>query len=89
LSVQPTTRIPAPTNSILLTKRWSFGIQTKKNFGVEICRDPKDDKFLELAKFVDAQFIVTGDKDLLEIGVFEDVKIVNLAEFFELLNALQ
>jgi uncharacterized protein len=56
---------------------------------IEICRDPKDDKFLELAKFVGAHFIVTGDKDLLEIREFKDVKIVNLAEFFELLRALQ
>jgi uncharacterized protein len=56
---------------------------------VEICRDPKDDKFLELAKFIDAQYIITGDKDLLEIGVFEGVKILSLSEFFGLFRSLQ
>jgi uncharacterized protein len=53
---------------------------------VQVCRDPKDDKFLELAKFVDASCIVTGDKDLLEIGEFESIKILSLAEFLKKLS---
>jgi uncharacterized protein len=34
---------------------------------IHACRDPKDDKFLALAKEGDAVLIVSGDKDLLEM----------------------
>ncbi|BAT53739.1 hypothetical protein NOS3756_27010 [Nostoc sp. NIES-3756] len=32
---------------------------------VNTCRDPYDNKFLELAKDANAEFLLTGDKDLL------------------------
>ncbi len=32
---------------------------------IRLCRDPKDDKFLDLAIDTDASCIITGDKDLL------------------------
>lgn len=35
------------------------------NSQVNICRDPDDNKFLELAKDANAEFLITGDKDLL------------------------
>lgn len=44
------------------------------------CRDPKDDKFLELAINGDADYIVTGDKDLLVLNPFRNVKILKPAE---------
>ena len=34
---------------------------------LQICRDPTDDAYLSLALAVAADFLVTGDKDLLEI----------------------
>jgi putative PIN family toxin of toxin-antitoxin system len=34
---------------------------------VVICRDPKDDAYLSLAKSVPADFLVTGDLDLLSL----------------------
>lgn len=34
---------------------------------LSLCRDPKDDYLLELAIISSADFIVTGDKDLLEL----------------------
>lgn len=34
---------------------------------VKACRDPKDDKFLALAKTGNAILIVSGDKDLLDL----------------------
>ena len=37
---------------------------------VRQCRDPKDDKFLELAVDGKADWIVTGDKDLLELSPY-------------------
>jgi predicted nucleic acid-binding protein len=43
---------------------------------VQECRDPKDDKILELALNGQAQYIVSGDKDLLVLNSFCGVKIV-------------
>ena len=43
---------------------------------ITVCRDPKDDKFLELAVAGGAQCIITGDKDLLVLHPFRDVTIV-------------
>lgn len=47
----------------------------------ERCRDPKDDKFLNLAISGNADVIVTGDKDLLTLGNCEKTKIVNAEAF--------
>lgn len=35
---------------------------------LSICRDPKDDAYLSLAKAVSADFLVTGDRDLLVVS---------------------
>ncbi len=51
---------------------------TKK---VTVCRDPDDDKFLEAALAAKAEYLVTGDKDLRDIGEYEGVKIRFPAEF--------
>ena len=43
---------------------------------VTICRDPKDDKFLELSVDGKADYLITGDKDLLSLNYYEQTKIV-------------
>ncbi|NJL57850.1 putative toxin-antitoxin system toxin component, PIN family [bacterium] len=48
---------------------------------VQECRDPKDDKVLELALNGQAEYIVSGDKDLLVLNPFRDVKIVTAEAF--------
>lgn len=45
------------------------------------CRDPKDNKFLELAVSADASCIITGDKDLLILNPFRGIPILNAADF--------
>jgi putative PIN family toxin of toxin-antitoxin system len=42
----------------------------------EVCRDPDDDKFLELAVAGEATAIVGGDDDLLVLPVFRDIPIL-------------
>lgn len=44
-------------------------------------RDPKDDKFLELAVNGRADVIVSGDADLLVLDVFQDIPIITPAAF--------
>ncbi len=48
---------------------------------VTACRDPKDNKFLEAALSGQADFIVSGDEDLLVMGDFEGIPILRPAEF--------
>ena len=48
---------------------------------VTACRDPKDDKFLEAAVAGEADCIVSGDADLLDLTPFEDIPILRPAEF--------
>jgi putative PIN family toxin of toxin-antitoxin system len=46
-----------------------------------VCRDPKDDMVLECAVVSGAQFIVSGDKDLLALDSYHGIRIVTPAEF--------
>jgi uncharacterized protein len=53
---------------------------------VQVCRDPKDDFILALCKDGEADFLVTGDNDLLVMEKFENTKIVSLSAFEQLLQ---
>jgi putative PIN family toxin of toxin-antitoxin system len=48
---------------------------------INICRDPKDDKFLELAFSGKADFIITGDQDLLVLNPFRNIEIITAHDF--------
>lgn len=48
---------------------------------VAACRDPSDDKFLELAVNGRADLIVTGDIDLLVLDPFRDIPIITPRAF--------
>lgn len=48
---------------------------------VQVCRDPKDDYLLSLCKDANANFLITGDKDLLELRRFEQTIICSLPDF--------
>jgi uncharacterized protein len=48
---------------------------------VRACRDPRDDKFLELAVNGAATLIVTGDNDLLSLDPFRDIPIITPASY--------
>jgi len=53
---------------------------------VEICRDPKDNFLLELAKDGKATYLLTGDNDLLDIQTFGRTKILTLTHFLHLMG---
>lgn len=48
-----------------------------------VSRDVKDDKFLSCAVEAQADYIITGDEDLLELKEYEGIKIVTPREFIE------
>ncbi len=49
-------------------------------------RDPKDDKFLATARAAGAEYLVSEDQDLLVLGEYEGVKIVDTATFLAILE---
>jgi putative PIN family toxin of toxin-antitoxin system len=51
---------------------------------VSVCRDPKDDKLLELAIDGRADLIITGDKDLLVLNPFRNIPIITPLEYLAL-----
>ncbi len=46
-----------------------------------VCRDEDDNEILACALSAEADYLVTGDKDLLEIARFEGLKILSPREF--------
>ncbi|VGO12137.1 hypothetical protein PDESU_00688 [Pontiella desulfatans] len=50
---------------------------------VEDCRDPKDNKYLELALEAGANCILSGDKDLLVLHPYHGIKIRNPQQFLD------
>ena len=53
----------------------------------DVCRDPDDIKILGLAVAINADYIVTGDKDLLVLESFEGIPILNPRSFSDFLHS--
>ena len=49
---------------------------------IHIVRDPEDNKILESAVEARAEYLVTSDNDLLSLTEYNDVQIVNPAQFW-------
>ena len=56
---------------------------THSNINVSICRDKKDNMFIECALSCGSEYIISGDDDLLSLKEFEKIKIVTVAEFLK------
>jgi putative PIN family toxin of toxin-antitoxin system len=48
---------------------------------VRASRDPEDDKFLAAAVQARARYVVTGDKDLLDLKAYRGVRMIRPAQF--------
>ena len=53
---------------------------------VIVCRDEKDNFLLSLSKDAKADFLITGDYDLLDLKVFGKTKILTMTAFLDLLG---
>ena len=47
------------------------------------CRDPGDDIFLSCAVAAGVDAVVSGDKDLLDMGSFRDIPIISVRDFLK------
>ena len=52
----------------------------------DVCRDPDDKKILGLAVASNADYIITGDKDLLVLKSFQGIPILNPRSFSDILH---
>ena len=51
---------------------------------VNACRDPRDNKFLEIALSGRATHLISGDADLLVLDPFQGIRILSPQEFLDL-----
>lgn len=56
-------------------------------FDVTACRDADDDKFLAIALSAEADCLVSGDKDLLDLHPFEGLPVMTPADFLAANNS--
>lgn len=59
-----------------LAKFINLAIPVEIKTTIQACRDPKDDKFLDIAINGQADLLVTGDKDLLVLQPFQGIQII-------------
>jgi putative PIN family toxin of toxin-antitoxin system len=57
------------------------GVKITTNSEIDICRDVKDNFLLNLAVDGKADYLITGDKDLLILEQIENTKIITMNEF--------
>ena len=83
---RPKFRSYFPTEDIdeLLSLLEEFAEVIEITSEIDICRDPKDNFLLALAKDGHADFLISGDTDLLDIKTFETTKILSYSEFEEI-----
>ena len=58
----------------------------EKEVAPNAIRDPKDLYLLALADTIGADYIVSGDADLTELGMYNQSYIVKLADFKQIMN---
>jgi len=59
----------------------AFGERIEVTSSLQLCRDEKDNFLLELGLDGQADYLVTGDKDLLVLGSLDSMRIVTWREF--------
>jgi uncharacterized protein len=74
------TKIELVIKTLALAQNYQLGEINKYT------RDPKDDFLVQLAIDSKADFLVSGDKDVLVLGEVGDTKIVTPSKFIELIK---
>ncbi len=84
-------RITPKAKKPSLSEEWLFLIRShthycEPNSHFKICRDPKDNKYLDCAFSGDVQALVSGDEDLLSLKSNFPIKILSPKEFLKILS---
>jgi len=67
-------------NSVLKVIELHSEILKPVSFRVPVCSDPDDDKFLEAAIAAGADYVVSGDKALLNVKFHREVEVLRPLE---------
>ncbi len=70
--------------SFLLDFSQTIDLILEDGFTTNECRDPKDNKYLELAVNGKAEYLITGDQDLLVLHPFQSISILRIEQFLVL-----
>ena len=62
-------------------------VQRPKRLAKQTSRDPSDDHVLALPQLSQADYIITGDEDLLVLKTYENTPIVSPRQFWEILKS--
>ena len=74
---------------------WYIQFFTKKSITVEIdlcfegIPDPKDNFLIDLAYTVKSHYLVSGDKQVLNLKQVNQIKIISMADFIKLLKEMR
>lgn len=71
------------TRRLFLTSLLHHSSRVTVTKSITACRDPKDDKFLELALSGEADALITSDQDLLVLHPFRGLPILTPRQFLE------
>lgn len=67
---------------------WKLAERIAPAIRVDLCRDEDDNRILECAIAGAAQYIVTGDRDLLDLPPVSDYTILKVDAFLKLIEAI-
>jgi uncharacterized protein len=72
-------------NREILYDQFALAVNTVNDVSLKnpVCRDPDDDIVLACALSANADYIISGDKDLLVLKTFEDIPILTTAQALE------
>lgn len=68
---------------IILSKLDDIALYFQPNLELDVIKDKTDNKFLELAVYANAEYLITGNIKDFTITRFEDVKIVSPRDYWE------
>ena len=73
-------------HQILLLLKSHATLVIPQKVDIKACRDKKDLMVLGSAIAGNVQYVITGDKDLLSVGKFKEVKIVDPRTFWKVMK---
>lgn len=71
---------------VILLEQIADPVRIADHPALEICRDPDDESYLRTAMAGRADYIVSGDGDLLDLKAVEHIQIVTPADFERILK---
>lgn len=70
------------TNALDFMREWKyFSHYVTPECTVTVCRDHKDNEVLACALEASADYVISGDKDLLVLNVFNEISIISPSDF--------